>query len=149
MHEAVTDSLCKMDETAKTNGCNVWNRNKKCAKWTVLQHFHGEFFDKIINGPNLWGLFHCQVIINTGQNGRHPNRKYFRMHFREWKRWNSVRSSTEICSQGSQDDKQALSIGSGNGVAPDRRQPITWTNADPVHWHKFRALGGDDLKIHN
>ena len=25
------------------------------------------------------------------------------------------------------------------------RQAIIWTNADPVHWHIYAALGGDEL----
>ena len=37
------------------------------------------------------------------------------------------------------------SIGSGNGLAPKRRQAITWTNADPAHWRIYAALGGDEL----
>ena len=36
-------------------------------------------------------------------------------------------------------------IGSGNGLAPDRRQVITWANADPVHWCIYVALGGVEL----
>ena len=40
---------------------------------------------------------------------------------------------------------QYASIGSGNGLAPNRRQAITWPNADPVHWHMYAALGGDEL----
>ena len=27
------------------------------------------------------------------------------------------------------------------------RQAITWTNADPVHWRIYAALGGHKLKI--
>ena len=50
---------------------------------------------------------------------------------------------TEICSQES--NWQKASIGSGNGLAPNRRQAITWTNADPVHWRTYAALGGDEL----
>ena len=37
------------------------------------------------------------------------------------------------------------SIGSDNGLAPNRRQSITWTNTDPVHWRIYGALGGDEL----
>ena len=29
----------------------------------------------------------------------------------------------------------------GSGLAPNRRQAITWNNADPVHWHLYAALG--------
>ena len=40
---------------------------------------------------------------------------------------------------------------SGNGLAPNRRQAITWTNADPVHWRIYVALGEDKLvlKLHH
>ena len=40
-------------------------------------------------------------------------------------------------------------IGSGNGLAPNRRQTITWTYADPVHWRIYAALGVTELKLHN
>ena len=29
------------------------------------------------------------------------------------------------------------------------RQAITWTNADPVYWRIYAALGGDDLNPDN
>ena len=32
-------------------------------------------------------------------------------------------------------------VGSGNGSAPNRRQAITWTNADLVHRRIYAALG--------
>ena len=28
---------------------------------------------------------------------------------------------------------------------PNRRQAIIWTNADPIHWQIYAALGGDEL----
>ena len=40
---------------------------------------------------------------------------------------------------------QYASIGSGNGLAPNRRQAITWTTDSPVHWRIYAALGGDEL----
>ena len=30
-------------------------------------------------------------------------------------------------------------------TGPNRRQAITWTNADQIHWHRYAALGGDEL----
>ena len=36
------------------------------------------------------------------------------------------------------------SIGLDNVLAPNRRQTIIWTNADPIHWRIF-APGGDEL----
>ena len=35
-----------------------------------------------------------------------------------------------------------------NGLAPNRRQAIIWTNADPIHWHIYAALRGDELSLH-
>ena len=29
--------------------------------------------------------------------------------------------------------------------APNRRQAIAWTDADPIHWHIYAALGGDEF----
>ena len=37
------------------------------------------------------------------------------------------------------------SIGSENGLAPNRRQAIIWTNTDLIHWRIYVALGGDEL----
>ena len=36
-------------------------------------------------------------------------------------------------------------IGSGNGLAPIRRQAIIWTNAHPVHWRIYGTLREDQL----
>ena len=39
-----------------------------------------------------------------------------------------------------------LSVGSDNGLAPNRRQAIIWTNAYPIHWRRYAALEGGELK---
>ena len=39
-----------------------------------------------------------------------------------------------------------VSTVSGNGLAPNRRQVIIWTNADPVHKRIYVALGGGELR---
>ena len=36
--------------------------------------------------------------------------------------------------------RQNRRIGSGNDLAPERRQAITWTNADPIH-RIYASLG--------
>ena len=33
-----------------------------------------------------------------------------------------------------------------NGLVPNRRQAIIWTNTDLIHWHIYAALGGDELQ---
>ena len=38
-----------------------------------------------------------------------------------------------------------VSIGADNGLAPIRRQVITWTNDDPVHWRIYASLGVNEL----
>ena len=32
-----------------------------------------------------------------------------------------------------------------NGLAPNRRRAIIWTNADPIHWRIYATLGGDEF----
>ena len=36
-------------------------------------------------------------------------------------------------------------MGLDNGLAPNYRQAIIWTKADPIHWRIYTALGGDEL----
>ena len=44
-------------------------------------------------------------------------------------------------------NRQYVTIGSDNGLAPSRRQAIIWTSADSVHWRIIVALGGDELNF--
>ena len=44
-------------------------------------------------------------------------------------------------------DNNPTTGGSDNGLAPNRRQAIIWTNADPIHWRIKAALGGDELNV--
>ena len=37
---------------------------------------------------------------------------------------------------------QPPNTGLDNGLVPNRRQAIIWTNADPFHWRMYVALGG-------
>ena len=37
-------------------------------------------------------------------------------------------------------------LGLDSGLAPNRRQAIIWTNAGPIHWRIYTALGGNELK---
>ena len=49
----------------------------------------------------------------------------------------------EICSLGT--NWQYVSIGSGNGLAPVRRQAIIWTNDGLVYWRIYSSLGLNEL----
>ena len=62
------------------------------------------------------------------------------MHFREWKVLYYDQIFTEVCSHES--NKQQSSVGLNNGLAPNRRLAIIWTNAGPIQWSICVALGG-------
>ena len=49
----------------------------------------------------------------------------------------------KVCPEGP--NSQKPSIGLNNGLVPNRRQAIIWTNADLIHWCIYVALGGDEL----
>ena len=96
---------------------------------------------------HCWPLFICQVhAINS-----YPSctkwllfPRHFQMHFYEWKDLYFDTKFTEVCYYGSR--WQYISIGSGNGLASNRRQAIIWTNDDPVPRRIYAAVGGDELK---
>ena len=64
-------------------------------------------------------------------------RRYFQMHFCEWKVLYFDENFIEVCSYG---------IGLYNGLASNRRQAVIWTNADLIRWRIYAALRGDELK---
>ena len=41
---------------------------------------------------------------------------------------------------------QKSSVGLGKGLPRNTRQAINCTNADPVQWHMYAAIGGDELR---
>ena len=68
-------------------------------------------------------------------------RRYFQMHFCAWKVSYFDHNFTEVYSWGT--NWQQPSIGLDNGLAPNRRQAIIWTNAYLIHWRIYAAIGGD------
>ena len=40
-------------------------------------------------------------------------------------------------------------MGLGNGLAPNRRQAITWADDGPFSWRIYAALGSDELNVIN
>ena len=55
-----------------------------------------------------------------------------------------IKISLRFTPKGPIDNKP--SIGLDNGLAPNRRQAIIWTNADLIDWRIYMALGADELK---
>ena len=70
-------------------------------------------------------------------------RRHFQMHFHHLKVLYFYSNFTEISAEGS--DWRLAIIGPGNGLAPTRRQAITWTNAAPIQWGIYAA--GDELTL--
>ena len=67
----------------------------------------------------------------------------FQTQFHEWKVLYFDPNFTEICSKGF--NWREVIFGSGNCLAPNRQQAITWTICEPVHWHIYEALWGDEV----
>ena len=68
------------------------------------------------------------------------------MHFLQWKLLNFKSNFNEIhvvYSLGS--NWQYDSIGSDNGLAPNRRQAIIWTNVGMLYWRIYASLGLNEL----
>ena len=87
----------------------------------------------------------CQLWLLISSWPKWPpfRRRLFQSHFDEWNFFYFNSNFTEVCSQGS--NWQQGSIGSDNGLAPDRWQAITWTNVNPIHWRIYAALREDEL----
>ena len=76
-----------------------------------------------------------------GQNGRlFADDIFGRIHVNE-KFCILIKKITEVCSYGS--NWQQPSVGLDNGLAPNRRQAIIRTNADPTNWRLHAVLWGD------
>ena len=56
-----------------------------------------------------------------------------------------IKISLRFVSKGLIDNNPAFGL--DNGLAPNRRQAIIWTNADQIHWHIYAALGGNGLTL--
>ena len=78
--------------------------------------------------------------ISPWKNGRHFADDIFRCIFVNEKFCVSIKISVKFV-KGPIDNNSVID----NGLAPNRRQAITWTNADSIHWRIYAALGGDEL----
>ena len=78
-----------------------------------------------------------------GQNGRCLADDIFKCIFMNEKFCILIKISLKFGPKGPVYKKN--SIGLNNGLAPNRRQVIIWTNADPIHWRIHTTLGGDEF----
>ena len=57
--------------------------------------------------------------------------------------WISIKFSLNFIPRGLKDNKSipVFTIGSGNGLEPNKQQAITWANDDPVHFNTLMSPG--------
>ena len=82
-------------------------------------------------------------ILRPKQNGHHFTDDIFKRIFVEWKLSYFGSNFTEICSQGS--NYQYTSIGSDDGLAPNRRPAFAWVIGDLVYWRIYASLSLSEL----
>ena len=70
-------------------------------------------------------------------------RRYFEIHFLEWKLLNFRWHFIEMCSLGF--NWQYVFIGSHTGLAPNSRQAIIWTNVSLVYRHMYATVSLNGL----
>ena len=120
-----------------------WQVKSTLVKVMQAPSHHHYLTQRGYNSPTL---MRNQVLINSsppGQYGRQFDRRPFSNAF-PWMKMIEFRFNLHwIFPQDS--NWQYASIGSGHGLAPNRRQAITWTNDDPVHWRIYASLGRNEL----
>ena len=126
---------------ACTNG---WANNRDAG---YLRRHRAHYDVTVMNiSNNMCSLIsHISQIFNilrSRQNGRPFADDIFK-YFLKWKPFNFEQNFIEIFSL--QSNRQYLSIGSVNGLAPNRRQAIIWSNDDPVHRRIYASPGVNEL----
>ena len=86
---------------------------------------------------------HCFNLSPPGQNGHHFTNNIFSCIVVHKKFCILIKISLKFVSKGLIDKNPAF--GSDIGLSPFRYQAIIWTNADPINWCIYAALGGDEL----
>ena len=99
-------------------------------KMPSYQYRNSHDKDKMV----LWP--YCLDSSSPGQNGRNFPDDIFKCIFVNEEFCILIQISRKFVPKG---------IGSGNGLVSNRRQAITWTNADPVLRRIYTSLGGDEL----
>ena len=70
-------------------------------------------------------------------------RRYFRCIFVNENICILIKISLNFVPKGPIDNNPALV----QLMAPNRRQASIWTNADPIHWRIYAAVGGDEFQL--
>ena len=78
-----------------------------------------------------------------GQNGCHFADNIFRCNFVNENFGILIKILLKFVPKGPIDENPAFGL--DNGLVPNRRQVIIWTNAGLIHWYIYVALGEDEL----
>ena len=122
--------------------------DKHCFSGWVISTLINQSIDRSITCMGEWHAWvnvACKIsasickLISPWTKWPKLRRRHFQMHFHEWKVLYFDSNFTEVCSWKS--NWQNVGIGSGSCMAPNRRQAITLTNADPVRWRIYAVLG--------
>ena len=81
-----------------------------------------------------WGQDKVATMLQTFPNIFHWTKTF---EFKKKLHWNLSLGS----------NWQWVSIGSDNGLVPNRQQAIIWTNDGPVYWYVYESLGLDELTL--
>ena len=95
------------------------------------------------NNPTMWlstTIFYRVESSPPGKNGRRVANNIFRCIFVNEIICILIDISLKFVPKGP--IWWLPSIGLDNGLVPNKRQAIMWTNADPIHWRIYAALGG-------
>ena len=128
-----------------------WFETPSCPSW---RHSDGQVrVPYIYMGPAPEGLRIANDFNSSPprQNGSHFIDDIFKYIFMNDKFCISIRISLKFVPKGPIENNDLLlqvlasGIASGNSLAPNRRQAITWTSAGSAHRHVYAALGGDGI----
>ena len=140
------------------SGCFFINITFTAVAEISIRGFFFKSYHKFIE----FNLFFINLILFWIDELIHPHSIYissmniefhlwyenYRRHFQiylQWKCLNFNYNFTEVHSQWS--NWLQVSTGSGNGLAPNRRETLTRINADPIHRRIYTVLGGNKQRV--
>ena len=155
--------ICASDEIIQSNQKNLQQSiSKKYAlgsglyfalrRSSLMVEMCGSFIGVALNRTRFqsynfpyhyWSAIGVNVTHLSGQNGRHFADDVFKCICMNEKFCVSNRILLKFIPKCPIDNEWEFDP--GNGLAPNRRQAITWTNAGPVYWRIYVSLGGDEL----
>ena len=118
--------------------------------WVLFIHWSVSQFATNINTCSITHMIFQNHLppFNTlrRRQKRQPlRRRYFQIHFLEWKLLDLKQYFIEMCHLWS--NWQYVTVGTDSGLAPNMRQAKYWTNDGLVYWHIYASLSLSELNI--